>query len=68
VESSSRSARGRLTRPTGKSSAFFEALCFRFERDMDGVRIGETEATNYFFSLADDASVLALTFNHDSRC
>ena len=56
----------RITDP-GKSRAFYEALGFRFERDMDIVRNGETEATNYFFSLGDHDSVLELTFNHDGR-
>ena len=56
----------RITDPE-KSRAFYEALGFRFERDMDIVRNGEKEATNYFFSLGDDSSVLELTFNHDGR-
>jgi lactoylglutathione lyase len=56
----------RITDPE-KSRAFYEALGFRFERDMDIVRNGEKEATNYFFSLGDDESVLELTFNHDGR-
>jgi lactoylglutathione lyase len=56
----------RITDPE-KSRAFYEALGFRFERDMDIVRNGELEATNYFFSLGDDESVLELTFNHDGR-
>ena len=56
----------RITDPA-KSRAFYEALGFRFERDMDIVRNGEKEATNYFFSLGDDASVLELTYNHDGR-
>ena len=56
----------RVTDP-GKSRAFYEALGFRFERDMDIVRNGETEATNYFFGLGDHDSVLELTFNHDGR-
>jgi lactoylglutathione lyase len=34
---------------------------------MDIVRNGELEATNYFFSLADDENVLELTYNHDGR-
>ena len=34
---------------------------------MDIVRGGEREATNYFFSLGDQQSVLELTFNHDGR-
>ena len=56
----------RITDPQ-KSRAFYEALGFRYERDFDIVRNGETEATNYFFSLGDLESVLELTFNHDGR-
>ncbi|HEY3962752.1 MAG TPA: VOC family protein [Gaiellaceae bacterium] len=56
----------RITDPE-RSRAFYEALGFVFERDMDIVRNGEKEATNYFFSLGDDQSVLELTFNHDGR-
>jgi lactoylglutathione lyase len=50
-----------------KSRAFYEALGFEFEREMDIVRNGELEATNYFFSLGDHKSVLELTYNHDGR-
>src|SRR5436309_8036882 len=50
-----------------KSRAFYEALGFRFSRDMDIVRNGELEATNYFFSIGDDENVLELTYNHDGR-
>ena len=56
----------RITDPD-RSRAFYEALGFGFDRDMDIVRNGEVEATNYFFSLGDDESVLELTFNHDGR-
>ena len=49
------------------SRAFYEALGFLFERDMDIVRNGELEATNYFFGIGDQESVLELTFNHDGR-
>ena len=56
----------RITDPE-KSRAFYEALGFRFERDMDIVRNGELEATNYFFGIGDQDSVLELTFNHDGR-
>jgi lactoylglutathione lyase len=56
----------RITDP-GQSRAFYEALGFRFERDMDIVRNGEKEATNYFFSLGAQDSVLELTYNHDGR-
>jgi lactoylglutathione lyase len=56
----------RITDPE-KSRAFYEALGFRFSRDMDIVREGEVEATNYFFSLGDRENVLELTYNHDGR-
>jgi lactoylglutathione lyase len=56
----------RITDPE-KSRAFYEALGFGFDRDMDIVRNGEVEATNYFFSLGDHESVLELTYNHDGR-
>jgi lactoylglutathione lyase len=56
----------RVTDPA-KSRAFYEALGFDFEREMDIVRDGETEATNYFFSLGEQKSVLELTYNHDER-
>jgi lactoylglutathione lyase len=56
----------RITDPE-KSRAFYEALGFAFSRDMDIVRNGEVEATNYFFSLGSDENVLELTFNHDGR-
>jgi catechol 2,3-dioxygenase-like lactoylglutathione lyase family enzyme len=50
-----------------RSHAFYEALGFRFERDMDIVRNGELEATNYFYGIGDQESVLELTYNHDGR-
>src|SRR5262245_64894282 len=56
----------RVTDPA-KSREFYEALGFRFNRDMDIVRNGELEATNYFFSIGDQENVLELTFNHDGR-
>ncbi len=56
----------RITDPE-KSRAFYTALGFEFSRDMDIVRNGEVEATNYFFSLGDNENVLELTFNHDGR-
>jgi lactoylglutathione lyase len=56
----------RITDPE-KSRAFYEALGFEFSRDMDIVRNGELEATNYFYSLGDSDNVLELTFNHDGR-
>ena len=56
----------RVTDPA-KSRAFYEALGFSFSREMDIVRDGEREATNYFFSIGDADNVLELTFNHDGR-
>ena len=56
----------RITDPA-KSRAFYEALGFAFERDMDIVRNGELEATNYFFGIGDQKAVLELTYNHDGR-
>ena len=56
----------RITDPE-KSRAFYEALGFRFEREMDIVRNGEREATNYFFGIGDQEAVLELTYNHDGR-
>ena len=50
-----------------RSRGFYEALGFTFDREMDIVRDGETEATNYFFSMGDQQSVLELTYNHDGR-
>ena len=56
----------RITDPE-KSRRFYEALGFSFSREMDIVRNGEREATNYFFSLGGADNVLELTFNHDGR-
>jgi len=56
----------RITDPA-RSRAFYEALGFRFSRELDIVRNGELEATNYFFSLGDQENVLELTYNHDGR-
>jgi lactoylglutathione lyase len=56
----------RVTDPE-QSRAFYEALGFRFSREMDIVRDGEVEATNYFFSIDDQENVLELTYNHDGR-
>jgi len=56
----------RITDPA-RSRGFYEALGFSFSREMDIVRDGELEATNYFFSLGDAESVLELTYNHDGR-
>ena len=56
----------RITDPE-KSRAFYEALGFRFERDMDIVRNGEKEATNYFFGVPGEDTELEFTYNHDGR-
>ncbi|MBV8258787.1 MAG: VOC family protein [Actinobacteria bacterium] len=56
----------RITDPE-RSRGFYEALGFTFEHDMDIVRNGELEATNYFFGIGDQRSVLELTYNHDGR-
>jgi lactoylglutathione lyase len=56
----------RITDPQ-KSRAFYEALGFELERDMDIVRNGELEATNYFYGIGHHKAVLELTYNHDGR-
>ncbi len=57
----------RITDPE-TSRAFYESLGFEFRRDMDIVRDGEREATNYFFGMPGESEdVLELTFNHDGR-
>jgi lactoylglutathione lyase len=56
----------RITDPE-KSRRFYEALGFTFAGDFDIVRDGRLEATNYFFSIGNQESVLELTFNHDGR-
>ena len=56
----------RVTDPQ-RSRSFYEALGFRFAHEMDIVRDGVREATNYFYSIGDAQDVLELTFNHDGR-
>ena len=56
----------RITDPE-RSRAFYEALGLEFRRDMDIVREGQTEATNYFFGVPGQDEELELTFNHDGR-
>ena len=56
----------RITDPA-RSRAFYEALGLEFRREMDIVRNGETEATNYFFGVPGQDEELELTFNHDGR-
>jgi lactoylglutathione lyase len=50
-----------------RSRAFYEGLGFRFSREMDIVREGQLEATNYFSSVGGQEHVLELTHNHDGR-
>ena len=56
----------RITDPD-QSRAFYEVLGLEFRRDMDIVRNGEREATNYFFGYTGQDEELELTFNHDGR-
>jgi lactoylglutathione lyase len=56
----------RITDPE-KSRSFYEALGLEFRRDMDIVRDGQKEATNYFFGVPGQEEELELTFNHDGR-
>jgi lactoylglutathione lyase len=50
-----------------RSRAFYEALGFEYRRDLDIVRNGELEATNYFFGFPGQDEELELTLNHDGR-
>jgi lactoylglutathione lyase len=56
----------RITDPD-RSRAFYEALGLEFRREMDIVRDGEIEATNYFFGVPGQEEELELTFNQDGR-
>ena len=56
----------RITDPA-KTRGFYEALGLEFRRDMDIVRDGQKEATNYFFGVPGQDEELELTFNHDGR-
>jgi lactoylglutathione lyase len=56
----------RVTDPE-KTRAFYEALGLEFRREMDIVRNGEKEATNYFFGVPDEDVELEFTYNHDGR-
>jgi lactoylglutathione lyase len=56
----------RITDPE-KSRSFYEALGMTFTRELDIVRDGQLEATNYFFAFPGDETELELTFNHDGR-
>jgi lactoylglutathione lyase len=55
----------RITDPA-KTRAFYEALGLEFRRDMDIVRDGEREATNYFFGVPGEDAELEFTLNHDA--
>jgi lactoylglutathione lyase len=54
----------RITSPE-KSREFYETLGMELRRDMDIVREGRLEATNYFFGFPDQEEELELTYNHD---
>jgi lactoylglutathione lyase len=56
----------RVTDPA-RSRSFYEALGMEFTRELDIVREGQLEATNYFFAFPGDDAELELTFNHDGR-
>jgi lactoylglutathione lyase len=56
----------RITDPD-RTRAFYEALGLEFRRDMDIVRGGEKEATNYFFGVPGQDEELEFTLNHDGR-
>jgi lactoylglutathione lyase len=56
----------RITDPD-KSREFYETLGLEFRRDLDIVREGELEATNYFFGFPGQEEELELTYNHDGR-
>jgi lactoylglutathione lyase len=56
----------RITDPAS-SRSFYEALGLEFRNEMDIVRNGEKEATNYFFGVPGQDEELELTFNHDGR-
>ena len=50
-----------------RSRGFYEALGMELRRDLDIVRNGEKEATNYFFGFPGQEEELELTLNHDGR-
>ena len=56
----------RITDPD-RSRSFYEALGLEFRRDMDIIRDGALEATNYFYGVPGHAEELELTLNHDGR-
>jgi len=56
----------RITDPA-RSREFYEALGMEFRRDLDIVRDGQLEATNYFFAFPGEDVELELTYNVDGR-
>ena len=56
----------RITNPDA-SRQFYETLGMEFRRDLDIVREGEHEATNYFFGFPGQDEELELTYNVDAR-
>ena len=56
----------RITDPES-SRTFYEALGLEFRKEMDIVRDGQREATNYFFGVPGQDEELELTLNHDGR-
>jgi lactoylglutathione lyase len=50
-----------------RSRRFYEAVGFRFSREVEIVRDGELEATISFYSTDDAEDILELTYNHDGR-
>ncbi len=56
----------RVTDPE-RTRAFYEALGLEFRRDMDIVRDGQREATNYFYGVPGQDEELEFTYNHDGR-
>jgi len=56
----------RITHPE-RSRVFYEALGMELRRDLDIVREGALEATNYFFAFPGEDVELELTYNVDGR-
>jgi lactoylglutathione lyase len=56
----------RITDPD-RTRAFYEALGLEFRHELDIVRDGEREATNYFFGVPGQEEELEFTLNHDGR-
>jgi lactoylglutathione lyase len=56
----------RITDPE-KTRTFYEALGLEHRREMDIVRNGEKEATNYFMGVPGEDVELEFTLNHDGR-